>query len=842
MNKISKVQLNGQQYSLKGDADNIKDVMAKEIQDIYSEIESGTDSETVEQILQSLTNLQNDKADKSELSDIWNSINSLRDQIPESTINYYFAYKVSTEIPERPDNDQVYVPQGWSSQPTIPTLDEVLYMTMARTVNGEWLNWGDYRWTLPIAYNEKQTEAFNIESTIALYKLSQDTPTLSDIQRRTATYPEGWTTTPNFAVQEGKEVYMITAKTINGQYVLQGGYYWSAPMRIGGGTTSTTGTDGDSYNYVYCPSNRSTAPSTPTFTVSQIEEQDHIGNWYDSPQGVSENRMYEYISLSVGNDKSRNNWTSPVLWSKWGERGMDGDSVEYIYKLHDVEVNNPINLLPSYSQEFVDSDTYQADDFLPSDWTDDPSGVNSSFPYEYVAVRKKTNGVWSRFSTPALWAKYGKDGQTGNQGISGAVIRYRGKWTDILDFNGVSRKLATFECNSNSEGGNIRYIDVVYDGVNYYQCREQHTMQPGSSGPTLSNTRYWQVAEQFKFIVTETLIADYISTHTVSANDVIIKEGEGQNMSIVAGMTSSTAKHSTLGDVRIWAGTSSEDQNIQNAPFIVNNKGELYASNANIWGRINATSGSFSGDIQASSLAIMDGNQIVMQFMPAPSGIEGIPQGTPALFMFYNGQSYVVNMTQMNSQSGVVTTYTSRPYYVVNSGQESNMAQKLRQCHTVNGKLYYSQGVKMHNDPSINLTVLHQYYLCSSNNVEINNKVFISDNSNQPFSGICIDANIYNEFTRDYNAASNTGTYRAFYQIWIYTDGVKSQYPGKIEIGSWHTTTGAIDRSDFQDIGLTQPYTAPALYSNYTRPISYSELSAQMQISSGQAPNPGQID
>jgi hypothetical protein len=118
-------------------------------------------------------------------------------------------------------------------------------MTMARVVNKNWLNWNDgYRWTQPIAYSDKSSQTLNIESNIALYKLSQGTPTLSDLERQTPAYPTGWSTTPDFANQGTKEVYMITAKTLNGDYVDIGGYYWSAPMRIGNGTTSGTGADG----------------------------------------------------------------------------------------------------------------------------------------------------------------------------------------------------------------------------------------------------------------------------------------------------------------------------------------------------------------------------------------------------------------------------------------------------------------------------------------------------------------------------------------------------------------------------------------------------------------------
>ncbi len=139
--KISKVELNGQQYSLRGDANNIKDVMLPTINDLYSKINTGIDSETLDQILESLNDIQSSKADKEELNDIWSQINNLSSQMPNGVISYYTAYKISSQTPERPGNNEQYVPQGWNSQPITPNLNEALYMTIARVNNGTQLTW-----------------------------------------------------------------------------------------------------------------------------------------------------------------------------------------------------------------------------------------------------------------------------------------------------------------------------------------------------------------------------------------------------------------------------------------------------------------------------------------------------------------------------------------------------------------------------------------------------------------------------------------------------------------------------------------------------------------------------
>jgi hypothetical protein len=47
-------------------------------------------------------------------------------------------------------------------------------------------------------------------------------------------------------------------------------------------------------------------------------------------------------------------------------------------------------------------------------WTDNPSGLNSTYSYQFESIRKKQNGVWGDFSTPVLWNYLAKDGAAGN--------------------------------------------------------------------------------------------------------------------------------------------------------------------------------------------------------------------------------------------------------------------------------------------------------------------------------------------------------------------------------------------------------------------------------------------
>ena len=100
-----------------------------------------------------------------------------------------------------------------------------------------------------------------------------------------------------------------------------------------------------------------------------------------------------------------------------GKDGSDGTSYERVF-IHTATESKPAT--PS---------TSQTDDYVPSGWHDDPVGVSSSLPYEWISEREKKNGIWSKFSAPALWAKYGFDGADGAEGVAGTSIIWKGDFS-----------------------------------------------------------------------------------------------------------------------------------------------------------------------------------------------------------------------------------------------------------------------------------------------------------------------------------------------------------------------------------------------------------------------------
>ena len=100
-----------------------------------------------------------------------------------------------------------------------------------------------------------------------------------------------------------------------------------------------------------------------------------------------------------------------------GKDGSDGTSYERVF-VHTTTESKPAT--PS---------TSQTDDYVPSGWHDDPVGVSRSLPYEWISEREKKNGIWSEFSAPALWAKYGFDGADGAEGVAGTSIIWKGDFS-----------------------------------------------------------------------------------------------------------------------------------------------------------------------------------------------------------------------------------------------------------------------------------------------------------------------------------------------------------------------------------------------------------------------------
>lgn len=225
-----------------------------------------------------------------------------------------------------------------------------------------------------------------------------------DYDTNTITYPEGWSGSDS---NPNGYVWMSTATfSSKGTIVVP----WSTPVRLTG-ADGHDGADGSNIEFVYKLT--ITSLVTPTKPTGNSQTEAIRQGWTDHPTGISEQYQCEWVcSHNLQTDGTWSEWSDPTIWSKWGVNGKDGDGVEYIYQR---------TKLPASPAEITDNNPDQ-DEYIPQSapgeqpWTDDPKGVTQEFQYEWVSQRKYKGNThkWGNFSSPALWAKFGDNGQDGN--------------------------------------------------------------------------------------------------------------------------------------------------------------------------------------------------------------------------------------------------------------------------------------------------------------------------------------------------------------------------------------------------------------------------------------------
>lgn len=320
----------------------------------------------------------------------------------------WVTYNDNDATPDRPVGDGTSY--GWHRNYTASAI--WMSTKSARKVDDPDVQWGD-----PNRFRGASVAGKDGQYTVFCYtnsSIKPPKPTSSQIPPVDDNYT--WYMYP--PTRESKEVFtwMIQA-TVYADKSLSG---WTDPIRLTG-ETGEDGSDGTKLEFIYKVTSASDAPDKPD--TSQQDDYIPFG-WSDSPQGVSKDMMYEWVSqrekkaAKIG-EGVWGEFSEPVLWAKWGEKGMDGDGYEYIFtRTADVD---RVPQTPS---------SIQQNDYIPTisnggskdyNWSDDPKGVNEDYKAEWTCKRVRTDGVWSNFSTPALWSNWGE------QGLSGGHYQYRWK-------------------------------------------------------------------------------------------------------------------------------------------------------------------------------------------------------------------------------------------------------------------------------------------------------------------------------------------------------------------------------------------------------------------------------
>ena len=199
---------------------------------------------------------------------------------------------------------------------------------------------------------------------------------------------------------------------------------WSTPIVITG-ADGAPGVDGLSIEFMYKRTEHQT--SVPTINTSPYWTPEGDG-WTNDPSGITEELQCEWvITRTKDDDGIWSDWRGPSLWSKWGEQGVDGAGVEYIYcRPLGKEGTAPDN--PTPAGAWWENQEYQRTDkeYVPkeSGWSDNPTGVDANNPFEWVCVRrfrihtfddgtKSEKKIWGPFEGPTLWSHYGESGASG---------------------------------------------------------------------------------------------------------------------------------------------------------------------------------------------------------------------------------------------------------------------------------------------------------------------------------------------------------------------------------------------------------------------------------------------
>ena len=176
----------------------------------------------------------------------------------------------------------------------------------------------------------------------------------------------------------------------------------------------------------------------------------------------------------------------------------------------------------------------------------------------------------------------GKDGTDGKPGLSGCSTR-ESEWVAGREYRN----------DTDLEGVSVRFVDIALvrnDNLNTgweaYICKRTHT---SSTTLTYKNTTYWeQTSQNVASIFLSFLLAKNAKITFLQSNELIISDSEGNPTTVLSG---------TVGGDKTRIAIGSTD--IDNAPFRVNEKGEMHATKATIQGRVTATSGTFNGYVYA---------------------------------------------------------------------------------------------------------------------------------------------------------------------------------------------------------------------------------------------------
>lgn len=176
---------------------------------------------------------------------------------------------------------------------------------------------------------------------------------------------------------------------------------------------------GDAYNwnpfFTLYPSNKSNdKPQLPNPTTGTWSYGSYT--WTDQAPNGSDDYFVWMCLVEYKNSAPTGNVNGPVCLG--ADPGADANGMEFVYRRWYTE--SAADVVGNLHAGTTNAGKTPADeDYVPSDWTDHPTGIDKDMRYEYMAYRTSTlinnKRTWSNnFSEPFLWAKWGQDGTDGD--------------------------------------------------------------------------------------------------------------------------------------------------------------------------------------------------------------------------------------------------------------------------------------------------------------------------------------------------------------------------------------------------------------------------------------------
>ena len=362
------------------------------------------------------------------------------------------------------------VPEGWYDG--VPSGTAIIWSSTS-TFYG---NGTHTAWSEPA--QESDTTTLDIE-----FSPSQSTPSAPLGNTPFSNHEsEGWydPSSPNFN-SVGTMIWRAERKVSNGEYDGD----WTITKIYGEkGENGLRGETGGHYEFRYINFKATLEHAAPVKPADGTDGTS--GGWQKEQQDLTELEIKEgtftWMTQCYQDEYGvYGTWTDPIrITGANGIDGEDGSEQEFIYTRNNTGIAPPA---PPTTQV---TDWYGLDRVNNVYWTDDPMGVSDVLMWEYVSTRMKEGNIWQPYSTPVIWAKWGKQGKIGQMSYLAGV------WDPNTTYTKTDEK-----------------SPVVYYNGNYYYIKGDINSQTPSISSTGQNPAQrpdvWAMADSFEMVFTDIL-------------------------------------------------------------------------------------------------------------------------------------------------------------------------------------------------------------------------------------------------------------------------------------------------------------------------------------------------